>query len=559
MAIDAAEVPKPQSSVLSHPLAAIYLAASLVMLPALLLGAMANGTDSIFHARWMQYFSAQFWGGELYPRWLMDLNDGFGSPAFFIYPPFSQYVAALLHPLFPRPELAAVLLGVSVWLAVALSGIACFYWLRRATADRRSAAVVGAMAYMLAPYHLYIDVYQRGAIAEVWAFVWPPLTLLLIHAGGRVSPARLTALSVTIAGLLVTHAPSSLILVPAYFLYALLLDRQERRIVRSASLLAGCALACLLAGWYLGPALTHTHYINTAALFRGRNVSTNWLIGGGPWPDPVIERAIHIAVGLQFAIALVAGAAALSKARRGERGMAVAALLFSIIPVVMMTLASRPLWELGLPINQVQFPWRFSLLLSLGGALASAAFCARFAVSALKCAVIPLALLAGNGVIYWFPATYSFARSAAPAPVSVDESRWDAPEYQPAPRSAVEGVFGNEKARIVNGDGTLQVGGWRPRSLTIDVDLKEASTLAVRQFDYPGWTVSGMSGNSAKPALVEGRPYLQVLAPAGHYTIRLTLAETGPERMGRIASMIGAIAAAGLLALGRFLPRRNGA
>ena len=549
MAINVSELSKQQAPLFSHPLATIYLTASLVMLPALLFGAMANGTDSIFHARWMQYFSHQFWSGELYPRWLMGLNDGSGSPAFFIYPPFSQYVTALLHPLFPSPQLAAVLLGVSMWFAMVASGIACFHWLRRVLPARQSAAVVGAMAYMLAPYHLYIDVYQRGAVAEAWAFVWPPLTLLLIHRGDHASPARLALLSITIAGLLITHAPSSLILLPAYCLYALLLDWHDRHLVRCASLLAGSLLACLLAGWYLGPALTHTHYINTAALFGGRNQSTNWLIGGGAWPDPVIERDIYIAVALQFGIGLIAGAVALWEAKRGERGMAVLALLFSVIPLVMMTVVSRPLWQLGLPINQLQFPWRFTVLLSLGGALATALLSARRAPSTLKLVLVPLVFLAGNAVIYWFPASYDFAPSAAASPVDIDGSRWDAPEYQLAPRVAVEGIFADANARILTGSGRLRVTEWRPRSLSIDVDVKQASMIAIRQFDYPGW--------SARPTLVKGKPYLQVLAPAGQYTIRLALTETLPERMGRLASITGAIVAAGLLALRWFLPSRK--
>jgi hypothetical protein len=556
MAINASDLPKPQMSLLSHPLAVIYLTASLVMLPALLLGAMANGTDSIFHARWIQYFSEQFWSGEIYPRWLMGLNDGFGSPVFFIYPPFSQYITALLHPLFPNPQLAAVSLGVSVWLAMALSGIACFHWLRRAVPDREAAAIVGATAYMLAPYHLYIDVYQRGAIAEVWAFVWPPLTLLLLHGSDRVSPARLALLSITIAGLLITHAPSSLILVPAYFLYALLLDWQERRAVRCVTLLVACVLACLLAGWYLGPALMHRQHINTAALFGGRNLSTNWLIGGGAWPDPVIQRAIYIAVGLQFGLSLIAGAVALAKAGRGERVLPIAALLFSVIPLVMMTVISRPLWELGLPINQVQFPWRFTLLLSLGGALAVAASHARLAVLTARLAVIPLLLLAGNGVIHWFPASYDFPHSAEPAPVNVDESRWDAPEYQLAPRHAVEGIFAAENARILRGGGYLRVTEWRPRSLSFDVDLKQASTIAIRQFDYPGWEASSAPENSLQATFVKDKPYLQLLAPAGQYTIHLTLAETIAERAGRLASTIGAVFVCGLLLWGWRRSRR---
>jgi hypothetical protein len=559
--LNVADLPKPragQPSFLGHPLIVLYLTASFVMLPALLLGAMRHGTDSIFHARWMKYFAEQFWSGEFYPRWLMDMNGGFGSPAFFIYPPFSQFVTALLHPLLPDPGSAALLLGISVWLAMASSGIACFYWLCRALPGQQFGAVAGSVAYMLAPYHLWVDVYQRGAVAEVWAFVWPPLSLLLVHRLDRITPASLALVALTVAGLLVTHAPSSLILIPGYFLYALVLDWRDRRMVRCVWLVVGCGLGCLLAGWYLGPALTHTRYIHAAALFGGRNQSVNWLIGGGAWPDPVIQRAISIAIGLQGVITLAAAGFAFLKSGRDARGMALASLLMAVPALALMSNLSRPVWELGLPLNQIQFPWRFGVLLSLAGALAVAAFSTRCLISSLKLAVIPLILLIGNGLIACFPADYSIPPAEMPAPVSPSDSSWDAPEYQLAARSAVDGVFGAEKVRLESGVGTLGIVEWRPRSVVFDADLKQVSTIAIRQFDYPGWGLSGMRGNANLPVLEQGKPYLQVQAPAGQYRIHLVLAETLPEWAGRIASLLAAIVVTGLLGWGLAARRKLG-
>ena len=36
----------------------------------------------------------QLWSGELYPRWLLGMNSGFGSPTFFVYGPLPYYAAA---------------------------------------------------------------------------------------------------------------------------------------------------------------------------------------------------------------------------------------------------------------------------------------------------------------------------------------------------------------------------------------------------------------------------------------------------------------------------------
>ena len=536
MALNDAATKQPPAA--ANPFLVVFLVSTLVMIPALLAGAMRHGVDSIFHARWMRSFSQQFWSGEFYPRWLMDLNDGFGSPAFFIYPPFSQFVTAILHPLVSDPSAAAMLLGISAWLAVVISGIACFLWLRKALPGWHSAALIGALTYMLAPYHLYIDVYQRGAMAEVWAFVWPPISLLLLHRLDRFQPGTMALLALSLAGLLVTHAPSVLILFPAYFLYAVVLDWQDRRISRSAWLAVGCGLGCLLAGWYLGTALMHTQYINTEALFGPRTTSSNWLIGGGAWDDPAIQHAIYIAVTIQGLIGLAAASVALAKSRRGERALPLLALLLSIIPLFMMTVPSKPIWDLGLPINRIQFPWRFSLLLSLACALGVALAARRLAP--ILTTGVPALFLIANALLYAFPAEHPLAATVVPSEIS-DDRNWDAGEYRLARKDEIDGEFAEgQRARFASGTGSLALVEWRPRAIRLDVDAATRSTVAVRQFVYPGWTVSA-SPSTAAATLLDGEPYLMIAMPAGRHAIELVLSETPEEYAGRIASGIGLV------------------
>lgn len=541
----------PASS--ATPFLVIALVGTLVMTPALMARAMRHGVDSIFHARWMQHFATQFWNGEVYPRWLMDMNDGFGSPAFFIYPPFSQFVTALLHPV--SPNAPVILLGISAWFAVTASGLTCFLWLRRALPGHEMAAVVGALVYMLAPYHLYVDVYQRGALAEVWAFVWPPISLMLVHRLDRFHAANLAGLALSIAALLATHAPSCLILVPAYFLHAILLDRQDRKYARTLRLIIACALGAMLAGWYLGPALTHTRYIDTTALFSGRNASSNWLIGGGAWPDPAIQRDIYVAVALQGAVGLIAAILSLLRSRRGEVALPVAALLLALIPLFMMSILSKPIWDLGLPLNRVQFPWRFSILLSLASTLAVALLISRLVAGRSLIIAIPAALFAANVLLFLFPAQHPLA--ATVIPVRVADDSWDAPEYRLARKTETDGVFApGEHARLTSGTGTLKVTAWRPRLIVLETDIATPSIIALRQFRYSGWTLSALPRKD-DVTLEEGRSFLQVATPPGRHTLRLELAETVEERWGKISSGVALAAILCLFGLDILKRRRR--
>jgi hypothetical protein len=532
----------------------IFLVATLAMAPAILFGALRGGVDSIFHARWQQAFAAQFWAGDLYPRWLMDLNDGFGSPAFFLYPPLGQFVTALLHPLFPEPAIALTL-GLSAWMAMLLSGLTCLGWLRRACPDAPQAALAGALVYILAPYHLYIDVYQRGAFAEIWAFVWPPLTLMLLTAPDRLGGRTIALTALSLAGLFTTHAPSILIAGPAYGLYAVILDLRDRKPRRIAVLVLSTLLGLFLAGAYLGAALTHTAYINTAALFSGRNLASNWLLGGTAWPDPGIELYVRVASALTFGLGLTLAVLALRRAAASNRAQAGAALAFLLLALVMMSVASRPLWDLHLPLDRVQFPWRFLLLATIGLSLATtaAAAASRPVLSrALPLVVVIVGVLV-NGAFTLLPSRHP----ASIDPKSItrsspgDES-WDAPEYRLASPAEVEGLFGREeKARLVEGEGSVTVLDWSPRRIRLAVDLSSSATIAVRQFDYPGWTATGGE-------LIAGAKYLRIAAPAGKGELELRLLATAAERTGWWASLFGLVVLAALWITPRLMARRRG-
>ncbi len=66
----------------------IIIFALIITIPATLYS-VASGHDFPFHLKWANHFSKQIWTGELYPRWLQDMNAGLGSPAFFFYPPIA--------------------------------------------------------------------------------------------------------------------------------------------------------------------------------------------------------------------------------------------------------------------------------------------------------------------------------------------------------------------------------------------------------------------------------------------------------------------------------------
>lgn len=54
------------------------------------------GHDFFFHVMFSHHFTEQLWQGDLYPRWMQQMNAGFGSPIFFFYAPLPYYITSLL-------------------------------------------------------------------------------------------------------------------------------------------------------------------------------------------------------------------------------------------------------------------------------------------------------------------------------------------------------------------------------------------------------------------------------------------------------------------------------
>ena len=148
-------------------IAAVAIVAVILALPLFVYGPNPESHDVFQHVAFAHHFNQQFWAGELYPRWIPALNHGLGSPTFFVYPPLPSYVFALLDPVARVLHVGTFTIGQ--FLTLILSGVFAFLWLR--TLAGAPVAAVGAMLYMMAPYHLKANFYQREALAECWAMV----------------------------------------------------------------------------------------------------------------------------------------------------------------------------------------------------------------------------------------------------------------------------------------------------------------------------------------------------------------------------------------------------
>lgn len=497
------------------------------------------GHDMDAHQRWQVALAEQLLQGELYPRWLAGLNEGFGSPAFFVYPPWSHAAALLFHPIVGGD--AALRVQLSMGLAVAASGVAMFAWLRSFTA--RHAAIGGALLYMLAPYHVYLDVYRRAAMAETWAFVWPPLVLLAL-ASARAQP-RASALfaSLAFAGLFLTHPPTTVVFVPCILLLAPFTQAGWRAAaVAIAGALGGAALAAI----YLLPALTHGPFTQMSLMYSDLLSFRRWLLfedsmyGCRP-EDHIHACQLTAVVALQFALGALLFALALMRGPAGRRALTWVGLSMLLGVGFFMSAPSRVLWEHLPLLEKIQFPWRMLAAQTLAlGLLAAIALEAPGRAQALARIAVLIGCTAFVGLAIGDRLAGSFG--------DINEKRRpfdtvEVQEYQPGDLAALRRRFADDaKWSLVEGDARVSVKSWRPREIVLDVDARSASRIAIRQGNDRGWEYEVGGVTRTTHALAPLEPVATFDVTAGRHEVALKLAPRAPERAGRWISLLAAAA-----------------
>src|SRR5947207_779972 len=61
----------------------------------------AYGSDGWTHLNWLGQFISLFREGHFYPRWMPESFAGYGSAAFYFYPPLCYWIASILSVVMP--------------------------------------------------------------------------------------------------------------------------------------------------------------------------------------------------------------------------------------------------------------------------------------------------------------------------------------------------------------------------------------------------------------------------------------------------------------------------
>ncbi len=533
-------------------------------------GALPCSDDAAFHLLRLTQLDWLLREGVWYSRWAPHMAAGYGFPLFNFYAPLSYYAADLASFFTGNLNLG---LRLTFALGILLGGLTLYRLAREYTG--RTAAVIGAAAYIYAPYQGY-DVYFRGNLAESFAWWLLPLALWALVRLARTRAwhwAALTGLSY--AAILLTHNVFALIFSPLLVLFGLANgDWRSGMGRRTGQLGAAIGLGLGLAAFFWLPAFFERSLIHTERLlvppvfvYWGNFVTLGELFARPLTVHPdLINPSVPRAIGLVHLLLALPALLWLRPEQRRLRGQVIFWGLTALAFVFMMLPVSRPVWD-ALPLVEfIQFPWRLigaaALLFALLIAAAVEALTEITSLSGDPARVprspfpVPLFLLCLALLIlstaFWFDPRLCPGLSD---PTVADIGRFEAEtrtigttakgEYLPRTVEALPAEPYRQPFTPSEGVEILRAGR-EPLRLSAVAAAGRPAEMTANVFAYPGWeVVIGGQKVDIKPAPVTG--LITFSLPAGEHNITVSLRETPLRKAANAVSLAAAAATFTLL------------
>lgn len=324
--------------------------------------------------------------GQFPVRWVARLGFGYGYPLFNFYPPFIYYLGELFH----------VGLGVSfitsikiVW-AVALVGSAISMYVLGNYLFGKISGIVSSLFYLYAPYHA-LDAFVRGALAELFSFVWLPLIFYFSSRSVREKKTSYSIYSGIFLGLLmITHNLTFLPFAGFFVLWHVSLTIFESKnrtdgLRNLANLVVGFLVAFLTTAFFWLPSLYEKQAtLVDSLLIRGLASYTihfacpsqlwNSLWGFGGSTVGCID-GISLKVGKPHLIisglALLLSLFFIWKKKDKSSFVGLISTIALALSLFMTVSWSKIIWDNIKLLWYIQFPWRFIEFATLFSALSA--------------------------------------------------------------------------------------------------------------------------------------------------------------------------------------------
>lgn len=385
-------------------------------------------------------------------RFLGRLNHGFGYPvANFLYPGF-MYFAVPIHVLG-----LSFVNTIKAVLVFSMLGTAIFSYFWLSKLFDKASAVVGSLVVTYTPYHLF-DLYKRGSVGELFAFVWIAFVLWMIEA------KNIFFISIGIFLLAISHNTMLLLFAPLLFVYTII-----RKTISIQETIISFSLGILMSSFFVIPAIYELQFTNFASIKIAN----------------IIEYFVDFSlIGVSTLLILILSLFVALREKK-KNYLFVLFFLISISSIFLSLNLSESIWKI-LPSNLIQFPFRLLsyLIFSIG-------FLAAFVINKLNkekvfISFVIIGLLAFSTYEYVTPTKRLFRDDSFYSTNEATTTVQD--EYMPKWVKQKPVVRYKRKIEIIEGSGEVKNLKYNDsKKISFDLNSDDNSKVRVNTIYYPGW------------------------------------------------------------------------
>jgi len=515
-------------------------------MPLFLYHGLPHSHDIIFHLFYADRFKQALEDGLIYPRWIIDANNGYGGPHFIFYSPLSYYFSAAINFIFPSPVISMI---IALWFSFFLSGLTMFSALMKQSG--KAVSLLVAIGYQLIPFHI-IDLYARGTYAELFAFIWFPLIIsFMLRINERRNRINVIGLAISYAGLIMTHLVSGFMItfvVSIYLMYHFILKKDKQVILNIVyAIIIGFGISSI----YLIPVVFERQFVHIEYLLQCTvcDYTNNFLFTQEKLYILKqfffrVHTSVIIEVILFFILILLIVRNRIGLVPSVSRGFFIILFMFSFL---LTTPLSKPLWAIIPFFPILQFPWRWviimeiSLCFLIGYTFSSESIPALTKLSFSKRIVLYIILILAVISSVMIFETPVFREEFLTDIIYSDKIRnYLTPTIEYIPRSVnikkfmSEGTY--EPVSFISGKGQYELLDWKSAKRVIKVKAATPVELRISTFYYPGWKAT-MDGIET-PVRVEHLTGAMIInIPDGEHVLDMKFEDTLIRFVARLISV----------------------
>jgi hypothetical protein len=484
-------------------------------------------------------------------RWVKDLGYGYGYPLFNFYAPLAYYVGALFN-LIGFNALAST--KMMMGLGMVLGGITMYFLAKEFWG--KLGGMISAVSYLYLPYKA-VDLYVRGAIAELWALGFLPLVFLGVWLVFKEQRRGVVVGGLGLALVILSHNLTALMLTPfliSVFLVAFIFSQKKSLFSRHSVFLVLLGLS--LSAFYWLPALREMNLTQVSSQLGG---GADWVdhfvyldqLWASPWgfagSGPgrldgmsfMVGKLHLILSGLVLLITFFS-----QRPQKKEKVYTWIGIGFFLVAVFFTSRMSASVWRLFPLMAFIQYPWRFLGFIGFFVAFLTGGivlYLHRNSILAyLPAFFIIITLIALNS--RYFKPQFKIQTSSS---YYLEESnlKWSTSkisfEYLPKdfliPQTPEEVA---QKKVIVPPEANLKMIEEKSSKLVFNLQAHEQTTILVNLAYFPGWQVF-FNQEKLIPEIKNGR--FKLFIPPGNHQVKFVFANTPVRILGNSVSILGLV------------------